>query len=405
MLDDSVAQNAYAAPVAEAIDDVVPYGNPADARDGKKAGKRAIVLFSIAVVIFVVTMLALFLIQWRFLGTAGFATAAIVAMLGFASGLRSLVQTARSPDRAATGFTLAIVFAVLANGLMAGLGALVAVVATVGFSRGRQLRRFGRVLLPPVEGGSDWTQLPVAATAEAPVRAGLAAQWRENGRTEHASVAAFARLTLDLMALGAPPGLVAAANRDALDEIRHTELCFSLARALDGKDESPGAFPEAQHARTLPAGRTLALATLAVDSLVDGALHEGVSARVIAKLARRCEEPQIRAVLKEIAADEGRHAAHGWDVVEWCLAEGGDAVARALRGAVSALPRTTRTPLPEAAQDGGWERLGIHGHALEAEEFASTRADLVRRVTRMVGGRGAVARVPSNVADAAPQGS
>lgn len=29
-----------------------------------------------------------------------------------------------------------------------------------------------------------------------------------------------------------------------------------------------------------------------------------------------------RAILKEIAADEGRHAAHGWDVVAWCLAEG-----------------------------------------------------------------------------------
>jgi hypothetical protein len=217
------------------------------------------------------------------------------------------------------------------------------------------------------------------------VSAAVAAQWRENGRTEHASVAAFARLTLDLMALGAPPALVPAANRDALDEIRHTEICFSLARALDGKGESPSAFPEASRARTLPASRTLALAALAVDSLVDGALHEWVSARVIGRLVRRCEQPQIRAVLKEIAADEGRHAAHGWDVVAWCLAEGGSAVADALRGALKALPREARSPLPEAAWDGAWERLGIHGHALAKQEFAAGRAALVRRVERMLG--------------------
>jgi len=50
-----------------------------------------------------------------------------------------------------------------------------------------------------------------------------------------------------------------------------------------------------------------------------------------------------------------------------------------------------RTPLPAPAEDGAWERLGIHGHALEAEEFASTRADLVRRVEKMLGSPLAVA--------------
>lgn len=275
--------------------------------------------------------------------------------------------------------------AVLADGVMALGGALFALMATMGFHRGRQLRSFGRVLLPRVGAGGAWARLPLSPSADPELRAAVAAQWRENGRTEHASVAAFARLSLNLMALGAPPEILAAANRDALDEIRHTELCFSLAHALDGASAGPAPFPEAARARTLPPTRTLALAALAVDSLVDGALNEGVSARIIAKLARRCEEPAIRAMLKEIAADEGRHAAHGWDVVEWCLAEGGRPVADALRGAVAALPRAMRSPLPEAAQGGGWERLGIHGHALEAEQFAAARADVVARVDRMLG--------------------
>jgi hypothetical protein len=136
---------------------------------------------------------------------------------------------------------------------MAGLGMLIAYFATVGFSRGRQLRRFGRVLLPRLQASSAWTTSTVAPLGGEAAPAGVADQWRENGKTEQASVAAFARLTLDLMALGAPPSLIAAANRDALDEIRHAELCFSLACALDGKRVGPGPFPEAQRVATSPA--------------------------------------------------------------------------------------------------------------------------------------------------------
>jgi hypothetical protein len=117
-----------------------------------------------------------------------------------------------------------------------------------------------------------------------------------------------------------------------------------------------------------------------VDSLIDGALHEGVSARIIAKLARRCDVPAIRATLKSIAADEGRHAAHGWAVAESCLAEGGTPVAQALLGAIRVLPRQMHSQLPELAADGGWEPWGIHGHGLEAEEYQGARAHLVERV-------------------------
>jgi hypothetical protein len=274
----------------------------------------------------------------------------------------------------------------LGNLFLAGfsaLGMLVAYVATVGFSRGRQLRRFGRVLLPGVRSSSAWTTARVALGESSAVPPGVADRWRENGKTEHASVAAFARLTLDLMALGAPPTLIAAANQDALDEIRHTELCFSLARSLDGKEMGPGPFPQARRAATLPSSRRLALARLAVDSLVDGALHEGVSARIIAALARRCQAFGIRSVLKEIAADEGRHSANGWAAVAWCLQEGGPAVAEALKGAVRALPRQMRSPLPEAAAGGQWERWGIHGHALEQQEYAAALAHLRQRVQEM----------------------
>jgi hypothetical protein len=378
----NLAPNPYAAPTA--IDGATTPDS------GRRLGKRALKLLLASVVLLGVTILATGVMhgpQWA--ETGGAAAATLLAAVGFFIGVASLV--ASRSGKLTAGFPVAVAFGTLANLGMALLGALATLLSTMTFSRGRQLRSFGRVLLPRVRSAGDWATLPIDVTADDDVRTMLAAQWRENGRTEHASVAAFARLTLDLMALGAPPALVAAANRDALDEIRHTELCFSLARAFDGRSESPGPFPEAAAARTLVGGRTLALAGLAVDSLVDGALHEGVSARVIAKLAKQCHEPTIRGVLKEIAADEGRHAAHGWDVVEWCLAEGGSPVAHALGGALSVLPTAMRTSRPDAAAQGTWERYGIVGSQLEAEEFAKTRADLVRRVESMIRLRRALA--------------
>lgn len=309
------------------------------------------------------------------------ALAALLAVI--VAGVRSLIALygmATGEGRVAYAAPLESIFIVF----MAGFGLFIAFMSTFAFSRGRQLRKRGKLLLPPVEPGGGWAKLGLNAALPSGVRSAVAARWRENGRTEHASVAAFARLTLDLMALGAPPELVADANRDALDEIRHTELCFGLARAIDGSSESPGAFPEASRARALSRSRTLALAQLAVDSLVDGALHEGVSARIIAKLARRCEAPAIQTILKEIAADEGRHARHGWDVVRWCLAEGGESVAHALEGALRALPKTMSSPMPEVARDGRWERWGIMGEQLEAEEHEATRTDLERRLGQAI---------------------
>ena len=309
-------------------------------------------------------------------GIALFWLTTAVALVRAVYGLVALTRAAHAGTADHVGESI---FVILGNLVMTGFGMLIAYISTVGFSRGRQLRRFGRVVLPSLRSSPDWTT-PEMTLDAAGAPAGLADQWRENGKTEHASVAAFARLTLDLMALGAPPSLVAAANRDALDEIRHTELCFSIARSLDGKSVSPGPFPQAQRVATLPRSPTFALAKLAVDSLVDGALHEGVSARIIAKLAQRCEVTAIRAALKEIAADEGRHAAHGWAVVAWCLHEGGRPVGDALLGAIRTLPREMRSQLPAPAADGGWESWGIHGHRLESEEYAAALDHVVHRV-------------------------
>lgn len=356
-----------------------PAAGPPRSADAKRLQTRSFVCGALAVGVFIGAIVVAMITDARAVLLFGGLASAVLA-------LAALVQGAAAFAGATTAGKVALGFGTLFNVAMMAMGSLLAWLSTMSFTRGRQLRRFGKVLLPPVEPGSAWAheELRITDDLDDSTREGLAAQWRENGRTEHASVAAFARLTLDLIALGAPPALIAAAQRDALDEIRHAELCFSLARAIDGKAEGPGSFPEASRARTLSKTRPVALVELAVDSLIDGALHEGVSARIVAKLARRAVDPTLRSALRKIAADEGRHAAHGWDVVRWCLAEGGAPVAHALASALEVLPETMATDLPEAARLGGWERFGIMGHALERAEHAKARALLERRVRDLV---------------------
>ena len=302
----------------------------------------------------------------------------------FVAGLASLVTLLRATFGEEA--SLATWLSLMGAGAVALAGAMASFVAMLSMGRGRQLRRFGRMLLPKVGAGAAWASRATPAEVLAPIdRAGVARQWRENGRTEHASVAAFARLSLELMALGAPPALLESSSRDALDEIRHAELCFSLARALDGEDRGPQPFPEARTAPGRMGPRALALARLAVDSLVDGAMLEGFSARLIASLVARCEDPATRSVLKALAADEGRHSKHGWDVLRWCLDQGGAPVAHALRGAIAVLPAEPRSTLPEGARSGAWERYGIPGVALEADAYRHTRAHVVQRVEALVG--------------------
>jgi hypothetical protein len=130
---------------------------------------------------------------------------------------------------------------------------------------------------------------------------------------EHASVAAFARLSLSLLAFGAPPDLVARAHEAALDEIRHAQISFARA---GGGAIGPGPCPAFAELR---AHRSLV--ELAEETFVDGCVGE-----TIASLKLRLHGDGD-ATLREMARDEERHAELAWRIVEWAVAVGGDDVA------------------------------------------------------------------------------
>ena len=84
---------------------------------------------------------------------------------------------------------------------------------------------------------------------------------------------------------------------------------------MPGSPVGPGPLPELQKA---PAVTGMSLAELAVESLIDGCLLEGVAAEVAARALIRARDRQARAALAVIARDEASHATLAWDVVHWC---------------------------------------------------------------------------------------
>jgi hypothetical protein len=307
-----------------------------------------------------------------------FLLVAAAMLVGVLGAVLQLVRLGSYPKKERpVGFALAA-WALPIGLFVAWIGAfMVHTAAYVPSYMGRRHRKGRKLLAPETEAGADWIVAEPTALALAipeTERGALAAEWRDNGKKEHASVAAFAQLTLDLMAVGAPPELVAAAQRDALDEVRHAAACFAIARDIDGLAESPSPFPDARSRRFLfTASRSIALTQIAIDALADGVLNEGIASRLLAQLAKKCEVPALSAILRDMAADESRHAAHSWDIVAWCLETGGTTVANALRGAVSGMPKKVCSALPAGARDGAWERWGVHGVEMEAAAFVKTR--------------------------------
>jgi hypothetical protein len=193
---------------------------------------------------------------------------------------------------------------------------------------GRPLRVRRRVLVTPLAQGTAWcSDLPVdVATMTYDERATRAAGWLAEARGEHASVPAFARLSIDLVAAGAPPELVACAHRAALDEIDHARTCFGLAKAYCGHTVGAGPFPALIGDRD----RSSLLNRLARESLVDGCGAESEAASRIRRAASRASDQLLRQNLERIAVDEERHVEFAWSIVKWCLQEGGLRVAEDL---------------------------------------------------------------------------
>ncbi|MDP2317610.1 MAG: ferritin-like domain-containing protein [Pseudomonadota bacterium] len=166
---------------------------------------------------------------------------------------------------------------------------------------------------------------PDLAGLDAVALAALAERWTVAAQDEHAAVAAFSRVALELLAVGAPASLVDATHRAARDEVRHARMGFGLASAYAGRVVAPGRFPFA--APVMPSGDLVALAAAAAR---EGCVGETVSTLLALEALRRATDPAARGVLAAIGRDETRHAALAWRTVRWAMHAGGAPVRAAV---------------------------------------------------------------------------
>jgi hypothetical protein len=199
-----------------------------------------------------------------------------------------------------------------------------------GCMKGRPVIEEGQVRVASVRPGGAWTGRRAFAASElpAPLRAILAQSWLDDALLEHASVASFARATLELMAVGAPPDLIADCQRAALDEIRHAEGCFALVERYSGRRLAPGPM-------TPLSSRPATLERLAVDTFVEGCVAETVATLAATRMLSSCQDAEVADLLRRIIRDETRHASLAWRTLAWAVAEGGAPVAAAVRAAAT----------------------------------------------------------------------
>ncbi len=228
---------------------------------------------------------------------------------------------------------------------------------------GRPFREADVTVLAEVIPRSDWCKQPAAVLPGA-IDPARAAAWAHAGAAEHASIAAFSKLALELLGHGAPASLVRAVHQAGLDEIDHAERCFALAARFGGAAVGPGAFPF-----TRAVAATRPLADIAADAVREGCIGETTGAVLARAAAGAATDPDVRETFETIASDEERHAALSWQVVAWAVRSGGADVREAVRAAFQA-------PMPplDVAE------LAMCGHVDPAMLRVAARAGLVEVV-------------------------
>ncbi|MBK9645467.1 MAG: ferritin-like domain-containing protein [Deltaproteobacteria bacterium] len=312
------------------------------------------------------------------------------SVLGLGSLVLSFIATVASSSGGFGGLFMGALVAGIQAVITLPLIAWAGLMSTPASPKGRLLRLRGRARLARLSFGGGWRPRPNEALqpklpdslAERVVAAEV---WHLAARAEHASVPAFSKLSLQLIALGAPSELVEGAHRAALQEIDHARRCFALAQGYGGLPWDPGALPELADSLAAPPRRP-DLVGLARGSLRDGCVGEGVAAAMAQALAQGAEDPVIAETLSGIAADEAEHAELSWAVVAWCLKAGGGPVREALLEEAKTLDDHRAAALPKEAplSPARARALGLPDPALADTLSKAGVANVRSRLTAML---------------------
>jgi len=182
-----------------------------------------------------------------------------------------------------------------------------------------------------------WDEAPIVApitqardaklSTDAPHDDARTKRWLDAARAEHASIAAFAKVSLHLIAYGAPADLLRAVHEAAIDEVEHARMSFALAHRFSGARAPavPGPMP-------LPASlcATPPFADFVRETFRDGCVGEMEASLRARRLEREASDDVEREALRVIADDEERHAELAWRILRWASERDPLAVQRVL---------------------------------------------------------------------------
>lgn len=243
---------------------------------------------------------------------------------------------------------------------------------------GRPLTVEGQTQAAQSTSRTDWgNSMALDVEAIDPVIRSIAKNhYVEMAAMEHASVASFARFSLQLMAFGAPAELLVEAHRAALDEIEHARAAYRLATLFGSTGVGPDNLPAAVAA--IPMG-----IVEFVEALVEeGCVGETLGAAEAREAASSARSVVLAEALATIAADEERHATLAWRTLQWAIRTHGDIAADAAR---RALARAMVTYSKDPNAMGGAEALGILSGKTLGQSRRRVLASVVEPCARALG--------------------
>lgn len=204
------------------------------------------------------------------------------------------------------------------------------------------------------------------------LRRRIADEWARDARAEHEGIALFSHLSLQLMALGAPPDLLRGAHGAALDEIEHARRCLHFASLYRGETVTAERLPS--DADALGGSEPLEFMRVAVRA---GCVGDALAAFVARAAAEAAGIEELRGFLNEIAEAEARHSELTYRVVRWALAghpEWSSAVRAAFADVLGEAHRE-----PDADPDAA--RMAEHGRLDACTRWKLRRRAIVELIT------------------------
>ncbi len=186
--------------------------------------------------------------------------------------------------------------------------------------------------------------------------------------SEAISVPAFLALAEELRGHGAPPELVAEAERAAADEVRHAASMRDFAQKAGAPLQA--APPQAQ-----PVHRSLF--ELALENATEGCVHETFSGLLAMHQARCAADADFRATMSTIADEEVSHGELAWAIHTWaCQQLSANEVRRLQLAMHEAAERMIEALASERLHAETRQTLGLPSAATSAKLASSLRPHL-----------------------------